>query len=217
MHIDEQLNKQLHAIEERAEDDLFAKAELTEHQDFAANFFSNLTQAVEQYARTGSNTFLTSKTRDAITFLELLTTKYDVATANPPYTDSSDFGPDLKRFIDSNYKNHFKFNTNLYAAFIKRCYDLTCKSGFIAMLHPLTFMYIKTFEDVRKFILTRTNVNLLAELGLGGVFANSNVQVDAAMYVLEKNRVANEGTYFDLGKYKNHTNKPNIFSEIYEN
>ncbi len=85
------------------------------------------------------------------------------------------------------------------------------------MLHPLTFMYIKSFEDVRKFILTNTNINLLAELGLGGVFANSDVQVDACMYVLEKDARANLGTYFDLKSYKNHTNKPSIFNGIYNN
>ena len=67
--------------------------------------------------------FLASKTRDAITFLELFTTEYDVATANPPYTDSSDFGTELKAFIENNYKKPYKFNTNLYAAFIKRCYE----------------------------------------------------------------------------------------------
>lgn len=217
VHIDEQINKQLHAIEERAGDDLFAAADLSEHKDFATNFFKNLTTAVEQYARTGTNTFLSSKTWDAITFLELLTIEYDVAMTNPPYTDSADFGPELKEFIEDNYKNSYKFNTNLYATFIKRCYDFTCDAGFIAMLHPLTFMYIKTFEDVRKFILTKTNVNLLVELGLGGVFANSDVQVDAAMYILQKVDTEAYGTYFDLKKYKNHTNKPTIFRKIYEN
>ncbi|WP_435336874.1 BREX-1 system adenine-specific DNA-methyltransferase PglX [Acinetobacter sp. LH3_13] len=217
VHIDEQINKQLHAIKERAGDDLFAAADLSEHKDFATNFFKNLTMAVEQYARTSTNTFLSSKTRDAITFLELLTMKYDVAMANPPYTDSADFGPELKEFIEDNYKKSYKFNINLYAAFIKRCYDFTCDAGFIAMLHPLTFMYIKTFEDVREFILTKTNVNLLVELGLGGVFANSDVQVDAAMYILQKVDTEAYGTYFDLKKYKNHTNKPTIFRKIYEN
>lgn len=217
VHIDEQINKQLHAIEERAGDDLFAAADLSEHKDFATNFFKNLTTAVEQYARTGTNTFLSSKTWDAITFLELLTIEYDVAMTNPPYTDSADFGPELKEFIEDNYKKPYKFNTNLYAAFIKRCYEFTGNTGFIAMLHPLTFMYIKTFEDVRKFMLNKTNVNLLVELGLGGVFANSDVQVDAAMYILQKIDTGADGTYFDLKKYKNHTNKPNIFREIYEN
>ena len=36
----------------------------------------------------------------------ILTQKYDIAVTNPPYTDSSDFGPELKSFIEDNYKNH---------------------------------------------------------------------------------------------------------------
>jgi len=205
VHIDEQLNKQLHAIEERAEDDLFAKAELTEHQDFAANFFSNLAQAVEQYARTGSNTFLTSKTRDAITFLELLTTEYDVATANPPYTDSADFGPDLKSFIEDNYKKPYKFNTNLYATFIKRCYELTGSDGKVAMIHPRTFMFIKTFEDVRKFIIDKTHINAFVDYSLSNLFGA--IMVDPAFYVLEKGASKNRDAWFiSLDQY---TRTPN--------
>lgn len=210
-------NKELGIEPRPVQTNLFTEHDIEREKQFAATFFTNLKTAVEQYAQAQGSTFLTSKTRDAITFLELLTTEYDVATANPPYTDSADFGPELKEFIEDNYKKPYKFNTNLYATFIKRCYDFTGKAGFVAMLHPLTFMYIKTFEDVRKFMLTKTNVNLLAELGLGGVFANSDVQVDAAMYVLEKMESESDGTYFDLKKYKNHTNKPNIFREIYTN
>lgn len=199
VHINEQLKKQLHAIEERAEDDLFAKAELSEHQDFAANFFSNLTQAVEQYARTGSNTFLTSKTRDAITFLELLTTEYDVATANPPYTDSMDFGPDLKQFIDHNYKKPFKFNTNLYGAFIKRCCELTGVDGKVAMIHPHTFMFIKKFEDVRKFMIEKCHIDVMVDFGLDRVnLFGPGILLDATFYVLSKRSSDTEGLYFNL-------------------
>lgn len=220
IRLDEKVKAKLKALEAKqssAQPELFTLMEIAAHKSFAATFFANLKTAVEQYAQAQGNTFLTSKTRDAIAFLELLTTEYDVATANPPYTDSGDFGPELREFIDDNYKKPYKFHTNLYASFIKRCYDFTGKAGFVAMLHPLTFMYIKTFEDVRKFMLTKTNLNLLAELGLGGVFANSDVQVDAAMYVLEKKETEADGTYFDLKKYKNHTNKPDIFRGIYDN
>lgn len=196
---------------------LFKAHDIEQEKNLVITFFDTLKTAVEQYARTEGNTFLTSKTRDAITFLELLTTEYDVATANPPYTDSADFGPELKEFIEGNYKKPYKFHTNLYATFIKRCYDLVGECGFVAALHPLTFMYIKTFEHVRRFILTKTNINLLAELGLGGVFANSDVQVDVCMYVIEKGNSISKGTYFDLKLYKNHTNKPEIFKVIYNN
>jgi type I restriction-modification system DNA methylase subunit len=210
-------NKDLGIPPQAVQSDAFFEQDVAKEREFIQIFFTNLRTAVDQYARTEKNSFMATKTLDAITFLELLTTEYDVATANPPYTDSADFGPELRGFIEDNYKKPFKFHTNLYATFIKRCYDFLNKNGFVAMLHPLTFMYIKTFEDVRKFMLTKTNVNLLAELGLGGVFANSDVQVDAAMYVLEKSELEADGTYFDLKKYKNHSNKPEIFSEIYDN
>lgn len=201
VHIDEQLSKQFREIEAKAEGDkvdtskkiigkvkeadLFASSELAEHKSFSENFISNLTKAVEQYARTGSNTFLTSKTRDAITFLELLTAKYDVATANPPYTDSADFGPDLKEFIEDNYKKPFKFHTNLYATFIKRCCELTNSIGKVAMVHPPTFMYIKTLEGVRKYMIEKTSIDLFVEWGYLGMFHES-ARVDAAMYILDK-------------------------------
>ena len=109
------------------------------------NILDNLKFAVNQNVAKQGLTFLNTKTQDAIIFLDLLTQKYDVAVANSPYTDSADFGPELKKFVDANYKIPYKFNTNLYATFIKRCSELVCETGKVAMVHPPTFMYIKTF------------------------------------------------------------------------
>lgn len=195
--IDEQIQEQLRAVEERAHDDLFAAADLAEHQSFAATFFKNLSRAVEQYARTSSDTFLTSQTQDAITFLEILTNKYDVATANPPYTDSSDFGPDLKKFINDNYKKPYNFGTNLYTSFIKRCCELTEVEGKVAMVHPPTFMYIKTFEDVRRYMLDKTFIDIFVEWGYLGMFHES-ARVDSSMYVLDKKLRNSESTFIKL-------------------
>ena len=131
---------------------LFGQENLEDFEKFRATFFANLQKAVEQNTAKQGQTFLNTKTQDAITFLHVLTQKYDVAVANPPYTDSSDFGPELKKFLDVNYKQPYKFNSNLYATFIKRCYELIDENGKMALIHPLTFMYIKTFSDVRKFM-----------------------------------------------------------------
>ncbi|MCP3943396.1 MAG: BREX-1 system adenine-specific DNA-methyltransferase PglX [Desulfobacteraceae bacterium] len=187
---------------------LFTEQDIKQEALFAALFFKNLKKAVEQYARTEGNTFLTSKTRDAITFLELLTTEYDVVTANPPYTDSSDFGPELKEFIEGNYKKPYKFHTNLYATFIKRCYEMTGGDGKIAMIHPLTFMFIKTFEGVRKFIIDKTHINLFVHHSadstniFDGAFASA-----PAYYVLEKGVSEKKDAWFvSLDQY---TRTPN--------
>jgi hypothetical protein len=176
--------KMLEAKQSSAQLELFTAMEIAAHKDFAATFFTNLKTAVEQYAQAQGSTFLTSKTRDAITFLELLTTEYDVATANPPYTDSADFGPELKEFIEDNYKKPYKFHTNLYATFIKRCFELAGEHGKVAMIHPDTFMFIKTFEDVRKFMIDKTHIDILAQYPTSGIFRIGVIY--PALYILSK-------------------------------
>jgi len=215
IRIDERVNAKLKQIEERAEYDLFGQTDLEAHKDFAATFFTNLKTAVEQYAQAQGSTFLISKTRDAITFLELLTTEYDVATANPPYTDSADFGPDLREFIEDNYKKPYKFHTNLYATFIKRCFDFTGKAGFVAMVHPPTFMYIKTFEDVRKFMVDKTHINFFVEWGYLGMF-NPSARVDSALYILEKNNNQEKDAVFVKLNHLYETKRYDALFEAYE-
>jgi hypothetical protein len=165
--------------------ELFLEGDIEQERRFMTSFFENLITAVTQYALISDNDFLASKTRDAVMFLELLNTEYDVATANPPYTDRGNFGAELKLFIEDNYKRPQKFHTNLYAAFIKRCYELVFKDGKIALIHPDTFMFIKTFEDVRSFILNSTHINVMIHYPqTGGVFGIGVIY--PAFYVLEK-------------------------------
>jgi len=195
--------------------DLFTDHDIAAEKKFAETFFFNLKNAVEQYAQAEGKTFLTSKTRDAITFLQVLTTEYDVATANPPYTDSGDFGAQLKNFIEDNYKKPYKFHTNLYATFVKRCYDFTGKTGLVAMVHPPTFMYIKTFEDVRKFMIDNTHINIFVEWGYLGMF-NPSARVDSALYILEKNNNQEKDSVFIKLNHLYETKRYDALFEAYE-
>ncbi|QTA83355.1 SAM-dependent DNA methylase [Desulfonema limicola] len=155
---------------------------------------SQLYKAVEGYGKETGESFLGIKTKDAITFLSILNAKYDVAVANPPYTDSSDFGPELKHFIERNYKKPYGFHTNLYASFIKRCDELIHDQGKFAMIHPRTFMFIKTFEGVRQFILEKLHINLFVDYSLSSLFGA--IMVDPAFYVLEKGITTSEKSWF---------------------
>lgn len=187
IRLEEKFSLRLHGLVEeyeRVQLNMFAEKALENYENFRDNFFTNLQKAVAQNTAKQGQTFLNTKTQDAITFLQLLTQKYDVAVANPPYTDSADFGPELKTFIDANYRQPYKFNTNLFASFIKRCCELVDERGKVALVHPPTFMYIKTFEDVRRYIIDKMHVSLFVEWGYLGMF-NPIARVDAAMYVLE--------------------------------
>lgn len=184
---------------QREGQDLFNTVDIQDYHFFAEEFFTNLQTAIKQYATSNKNSFLIDKTTDAITFLKLISQKYDVATANPPYTDSSDFGADLKEFIEANYKKPYKFNTNLYATFIKRCHELTEEDGKIAMIHPHTFMFIKTFEDVRAFMIDKTHIDIMVDFGLDRVnLFGPGILLDATFYVLSKGKNNSNGLYFNL-------------------
>lgn len=178
---------------------LFTAIDIEHQKEFIKTFFINLKTAVEHFAKAKGSAFIASKTQDAITFLELLTTEYDIATANPPYTDSSNFGTDLKAFIENNYKKPYKFNTNLYAVFMKRCYEFTGENGKIAMIHPHTFMFIKSFEDMRKFMVDKTHIDAMVDYGLDRVnLFGPGVLLDATFYVLSKSQSDRDGLYFNL-------------------
>ncbi|MFA3790846.1 BREX-1 system adenine-specific DNA-methyltransferase PglX [Aliiglaciecola sp. SL4] len=205
IRLDEKLKAKLNELEAKHGDkvlDLFADADIREQKDFTEKFFNNLKNAVEQFSSKDADTFIASKTRDAITFLELLTTEYDVACANPPYTDSGDFGSELKTFVEANYKKPNKFHSNLYSSFIMRCYELIGQSGMVAMIHPDTFMFIKSFEDVRNFLINEMHLNTLVHFGTGGVFGTKLRVIYPVLYVLQKQKNNTPSIIIDLRKVK---------------
>lgn len=194
------LKEKIEALMPSQEVTLFNEFQIADFFSFREQALSILRQQVHQWGGEGSNAYSLSLVNDAMTFLDILTTSFDVAVANPPYTDSSDFGPELKEFAEANYKKPMKFNINLYACFIKRCCELTDDLGKVGMIHPMTFMYIKTFEDVRKFILNQTHINLFVEYGLSNLFGS--VMVDPAFYVLEKDKSEkNDSLFISLDQY----------------
>lgn len=194
VRVDETLDK---ILPNDANHNLFAQEQMEDMFSFKQQFMNQLRQKVNELGELGSNAYTLAKTNDAISFLEIIANKYDVVVANPPYTDSGDFGTELKKFIEENYRRPLKFNTNLYACFIKRCCELAGDDGKVGMVNPPTFMYIKTFEDLRKYMLTETHISLFIEWGYLGMFS-SFARVDSAMFILDKDNRKGESTFIKL-------------------
>ncbi len=194
VRVDETLDK---ILPNDSTHNLFAQQEMEDMFSFKQQFMGQLRQKVNELGELGSNPYTLAKTNDAISFLEIIAHKYDVVVANPPYTDSADYGAELKAFVEENYRKPMKFNTNLYACFIKRCCELAGGEGKVGMVNPPTFMYIKTFEDLRKYMLTETHISLFVEWGYLGMFS-SFARVDSAMFVLDKDKRKEDSTFIKL-------------------
>lgn len=208
-----------HLAEQQAQsmDGLFAGIDDNSLFDFRRNALQTISDHFHRYVAT--NRFSSTKVNDALVFLDILSHPFDVAVANPPYTDSGDFGPELKQFVEDNYKKPYKFHTNLYATFIRRCWELTSDDGKVGMIHPMTFMYIKSFEDVRKFILEKTHIDLFVEYGLDRInmFKGTGYASAPAFYVFSKTTSEYHSLFFDIETSLQEKDKKGTFLHEYSN
>ena len=209
------VEEQLDALLPVDSSDMFANQWKADMFDFKHQMITTLRNQVHQWTGEGSNEYSLAKANDAITFLDILSTKFDVAVANPPYTDSADFGVELKEFVGTNYSKPLKFNSNLYACFIKRCCELAGDDGKVGMINPPTFMYIKTFEDVRKYIVEKTYISLFVEWGYLGLFSQS-ARVDSAIFILDKSVRQEESTFIKLNDLYEMKRKEVLFDAYYD-
>jgi len=191
------LKEKIQALKPQGEGTLFRQDEDADFFSFKNLTLGTLRNLMHRWGGEGSNAYSLSQVNDAMTFLDILTKDFDVAVANPPYTDSSDFGEELKAFTEANYKKPMKFNINLYACFIKRCCELTDELGKVGMVNPPTFMYIKTFEDVRKYMVEKTHISLFVEWGYLGMFSPT-ARVDSAFFVLDKCKSKEDSLFIKL-------------------
>jgi hypothetical protein len=189
---------------------LWAEKELLLWDEWKAKVFIKIKEVLQEYSKTnnGNAKFFKTKTQDSMLFAEIISNKYDVAVANPPYTDSGSYGKELKIFIEKNYKKPLSFHSNLYTVFLKRNSELINENGKIGMIHPHTFMFIKSYKDVRKFILDNFHINLFIDYGLDRVnLFGPNILLDSVFYIFEKSNYNKPSIFltvtFDLQeKYK---------------
>lgn len=95
---------------------------------------------------------------------EVLTQRYQVVVANPPYMGAAAMNPKLKVFIESNLKAG---KADTYSAFILRNLTLTVTGGRVAMITIPNWMFLKTFEMLRAALLKTTHISSLVHCGRG--------------------------------------------------
>ena len=81
-----------------------------------------------------------------VRLLQLLDRKYAVVVTNPPYMGSKNMPDTLKKYVEVHYKPGKR---DLYAAFILRCLSLCLSSGRVAMVTQQSWMFLRSFADLR--------------------------------------------------------------------
>lgn len=83
----------------------------------------------------------------AVHLVDVLTGRYDVVLMNPPY---GAMPPGCKEYARKHYP---RTHSDYYAAFIEQAVDLCKEGGYVGALTGRTFLFLKSFQQLREEIL----------------------------------------------------------------
>ena len=153
-------------------------------------------------------------TKDALwTLVEqgaVLAQKYDVVVTNPPYMAVSNAGAKVNDYVKKNFPDS---KADLFAVFIERCGQMAKKNGYQAMITQHAWMFLSSFEKLRRKLLAVDIVNM-AHLGARAFEEIGGEVVQTTSFVMQKaNAAGRKGLYARLVDGASQQEKEMIFLE----
>lgn len=127
---------------------------------------------------------------------QALVQKYDVVVTNPPYMGLSGGNTKLNEFVKKNYQDS---KTDLFAVFIERSKKMLKQYGYQAMITQHAWMFLSSFENLRKKLIENQTIINMAHLGARAFEEISGEVVQTTSFVMiKKNIIKYKGTYCRL-------------------
>lgn len=131
---------------------------------------------------------------DAFRVILALTDKYAALCMNPPYM------PTNKEAILKSYsaKQYLDSKSDLFAIFMDVAIDRLCEHGKYGMINMQSWMFLSSFEALRKNIIEHQQIDSLLHLGARTFDELSGEVVQNATFVITKEKPAYPGAYYRL-------------------
>lgn len=132
----------------------------------------------------------------------IMTDKFDITVTNPPYMGNSRMNGILKEYIDKNYSD---VKSDLFAVFFIKCGEITKRKGYLGFMSPFVWMFIKSYEELRKIFIEGKTISSLIQLEYSG-FEDATVPI--CTFVLQNSYTDKKGEYIKLSDFKGAKNQP---------
>lgn len=145
-----------------------------------------------------------------------LTQKYAALCMNPPYMGSGRFDEELSKYVKDNYEEG---KADLFSVFMQMGMERLAPNGKMAQINMQNWMFLSSFEKLRKQFLTHYNIDNMLHLGPRTFDELSGEVVQNTSFVLSKHvPVEQGGVYYRLVDGKNCADKEQLFlSHIHGN
>ncbi|MBL4542463.1 MAG: BREX-1 system adenine-specific DNA-methyltransferase PglX [Rhodobacteraceae bacterium] len=128
---------------------------------------------------------------------EALSPKYHVVVANPPYAGGKGLNKVLAAWLYGSYRG---YNSDLFAAFIKRISGIVLRGGASGLMAPFTWMFISSYEDIRKLLTEKNHITSLVRPEYHAFFDSAYVPI-CAFTVQHSKAPDKQGVFIDLNDF----------------
>lgn len=136
----------------------------------------------------------TDDIRALVNQAKLMAKKYTAVVTNPPYMNK--FDAKLKKYIADNFA---EYKGDLFSVFMYHNFSFCTPDGYSAFMTPNVWMFIKSYEALRKYIIQIKGISTLVQMAKGAFFKEATV--DICSFVL-CNRHHNVGNFIRLEDFK---------------
>ncbi|MBT2572527.1 BREX-1 system adenine-specific DNA-methyltransferase PglX [Bacillus sp. ISL-51] len=128
--------------------------------------------------------------------------KYNVFISNPPYAANNYVTPEVANYLAKYYPD---VKSDLFSAFIELSYYSTVNNGQMGFMTPFVWMFISSYEKLRKSIINSKSISSLVQLEYSG-FEGATVPI--CTFTLRNYLSGVAGEYVKLSDFKGAKNQP---------
>ncbi|TIW04154.1 MAG: class I SAM-dependent DNA methyltransferase, partial [Mesorhizobium sp.] len=136
-----------------------------------------------------------ARVQNVLRMADYLAPKYHVVVANPPYMGGKGMNPRLGDFAKATYPDS---KSDLYAMFIERGILLTVEFGYASMVSMHAWMFLSSFEKLRRYIFGDATVVSMAHLGARAFDSIGGEVVATTAFTLKNTSSKMKGVYLRL-------------------
>ncbi len=135
--------------------------------------------------------------------------KYHCVVTNPPYMGGKGMNDDIKDFVQTNFP---RSKADLMACFMERTMHMTSENGLMAMINQHSWMFLESYEDLRKKMINTFDINNIVHLGARTFAEISGEVVQSVAFVVCNAKSTNHKIIsFRLVSYKDANSKESMF------
>lgn len=146
----------------------------------------------------------------AIRLILALTEKYSALVMNPPYMGSGNMNSILCKYVKDYYEEG---KTDLFSTFMILAVNRLCEKGKYGMINMHSWMFLSSFEKLRKTLINKQHIDNLLHLGPRTFDELSGEIVQNTAFIITNHQYQRNGIYFRLVDGKNCKDKERLFLE----